>query len=439
MTETKLKLSNEERMLYEHIQGIFQDRINFYLKQGLESAKEHRSSILAMLVRLRQVRPPTTPATKRTSTHPKVCIHPFLVMQQVTEAWTEKEVEQAVSDIKQGNLTKLYEKLVTEMTAVGDVTECPICFDEFTDPFITPCRHVYCKECILAVFDSPAAHGQVDGEENPDVEEVGVKIACPSCRARVSRDEIEPYMTPEERRKQKLDEETAIALYEDIQTKDLDEYESDEESLPDDLASALLKRAPVKKEASIPLRMSTALAQPPEVIEIDSDEDLLEVFRRDPAPLKATKPNYRRNMPEHWANLLYRHQWLPSTKLTQLRDQLDEWRREAGSDKIIIFSQFVRALDLVQRVCEMEGWGCCRYHGEMKLDEREETLEAFEEDDDMQFMLTSIKCGGVGLNLTSTSPFWDILMIVANRVIILDVWWNWQIEHQAIDRYDNCK
>jgi hypothetical protein len=27
-------------------------------------------------------------------------------------------------------------------------------------------------------------------------------------------------------------------------------------------------------------------------------------------------------------------------------------------------------------------------------------------------------------------------MVVANKVICMDLWWNWQVENQAIDRYD---
>ena len=32
-------------------------------------------------------------------------------------------------------------------------------------------------------------------------------------------------------------------------------------------------------------------------------------------------------------------------------------------------------------------------------------------------------------------------IVVANRVVLLDLWWNWQIENQAIDRYGSftCK
>jgi SNF2 family DNA or RNA helicase len=334
----------------------------------------------------------------------KVCIHPFLVMRKVTEDWSEKEMQQAVSDVKAGNVTELYKKLVVELTAVGDVAECPICMDPHVDPLITPCRHIFCSDCIHGVFDNPAAHGQVEGEEDNDVEEVGLKIACPSCRAKVCRADLKEYVPPEERRQQKLDNETALALYRTLQEKNFEDYESDEESLPD-ITVALRQRAsmktdPVKRDPTVPLPMETPVAA--QIIEIDENaDDLFDVFRQDPVPVEHTTRNCTRKMPEHWANLVYKQQWMPSTKLTALRDQLSAWRQEAGSDKVIVFSNFVMALDLVQRICEMEKWKCCRYHGEMKIDERDETIEQFEEDEEMQFMLTSIKCGGVGLNLTS--------------------------------------
>ena len=341
----------------------------------------------------------------------KVCIHPFLVMRQVTEDWTEREVEQAVADVKNGNMTELYQKFVEQLTAisddpVGDVTECPICMDEFHQPLITPCRHIFCSDCINSVFDNPQARGQVDGDEDIEVEEVGLKIACPSCRAKVRRVDLKQYIPPMQRKTPKVDDETAIAVFRTLQEKGFDEYESDEESLPD-IAVALRQRAsikadPVKREATVPLRRDTPASR--QIIEIDEDaDDIFDIFREDPVSLEDTAQNQTRKMPEHWANLVYKQQWVPSTKLTALRDQLEVWRQEAGTDKVIIFSNFVMALDLVERVCEMENWKCCRYHGEMKIDEREETIESFEEDEELQIMLTSIKCGGVGLNLTSTS------------------------------------
>lgn len=408
MEDIKLELSKEERILYDHIQGIFQDRINRLLEEGEEVAKKQQSNILGMLCRLRQVQSPNLALTADGF---KVCIHPFLVMRKVTEDWSEKEMEQAVSDVKAGNVTELYKKFVEELTAVGDVSECPICMDPHVDPVITPCRHIFCSECIHDVFDNPAAHGHIEGDDDgDDVEEVGLKIACPSCRAKVCRADLKEYVPPEKRKKPKLDDETAIAVFKTLQDKSFDDYESDEESLPD-ITVALRQRAsvkadPMKGESTVlPVPRTRETRDPAQIIEIDeNDENLFDIFAQEPVPFEDSPPTYTRKMPEHWANLVYKRQWMPSTKLTALRDQLAAWRREAGTDKVIIFSNFVMALDLVQRVCEMEKWKCCRYHGEMKIDERDETIEQFEEDEEMQFMLTSIKCGGVGLNLTSNSP-----------------------------------
>lgn len=32
--------------------------------------------------------------------------------------------------------------------AVAEAEECPICMDVFTDAVVTPCTHVFCRECI---------------------------------------------------------------------------------------------------------------------------------------------------------------------------------------------------------------------------------------------------------------------------------------------------
>jgi SNF2 family DNA or RNA helicase len=47
----------------------------------------------------------------------------------------------------------------------------------------------------------------------------------------------------------------------------------------------------------------------------------------------------------------------------------------------------------------------------------------FQEDDDCQVFLISLKAGGLGLNLTA-----------ADYVFLLDPWWNPAVEAQAIDR-----
>ena len=117
--------------------------------------------------------------------------------------------------------------------------------------------------------------------------------------------------------------------------------------------------------------------------------------------VKQVEKDRRSTRSERWKDILDNDDiWIPSAKLTALRNRIEYWRDHHFEDKIIIFSQFVKALDLVEKICDTEGWPCTRYHGEMSLEDRETSLRTSEDNDDIPIMLTSIKCGGVGLNLT---------------------------------------
>lgn len=59
----------------------------------------------------------------------------------------------------------------------------------------------------------------------------------------------------------------------------------------------------------------------------------------------------------------------------------------------------------------------------MDIKQRAEAVNQFFDDPEYKVLLVSTKAGSLGLNLT-----------VANRVILLDVWWNPALENQAIDR-----
>ncbi|KAI8822237.1 SNF2 family N-terminal domain-containing protein [Fimicolochytrium jonesii] len=91
--------------------------------------------------------------------------------------------------------------------------------------------------------------------------------------------------------------------------------------------------------------------------------------------------------------------------------------------KIIIFSQFTSMLNIVEKPLKRKGYKFCRYDGSMKNAHREEALERLRSDPETKILLISLKCGSLGLNLTA-----------ANRVIMLDMWWNPALEDQAIDR-----
>lgn len=92
-----------------------------------------------------------------------------------------------------------------------------------------------------------------------------------------------------------------------------------------------------------------------------------------------------------------------------------------GGHKVLVFSQFVRHLNLFKQYFEQENIRYAYLDGATQ--NRGNVVQRFQEDADLRVFLISIKAGGVGLNLTE-----------ADYVFILDPWWNPAIEQQAIDR-----
>lgn len=243
----------------------------------------------------------------------------------------------------------------------------------------------------------PNARGMADGDNDDDVEEAGESIACPVCRHKLTRENIGKFVAPGT--KKELDPEEAREKYNKLVWEISSDDDSDNESLPD-LATMYTKNV-AKREITPPPAVVEPEPEPEPLVPFnpDEDEDLLEVFRNNPVPRQEPKRQHN-NASQHWAEILDRDEPLSSVKLDALRDQLAEWRENHSEDKIIIFSQFVRGLDLVEKLCDEQGWKTTRYQGEMTLEQRETSLRTFEDDDEVMIMLTSLKCGGVGLNLT---------------------------------------
>ena len=107
-----------------------------------------------------------------------------------------------------------------------------------------------------------------------------------------------------------------------------------------------------------------------------------------------------------------------SAKRARLMALLEELVAEGR--KVLIFSQFVKMLKLVEREVAARGWGYAMLHGRTK--DRDAEVAAFQSGD-LPLFLVSLKAGGTGLNLTA-----------ADTVIIYDPWWNPAVERQAMDR-----
>ena len=108
-----------------------------------------------------------------------------------------------------------------------------------------------------------------------------------------------------------------------------------------------------------------------------------------------------------------------SGKFDEVKRNIRNLRAEGH--KALIFSSFVKHLELVESFLKKEKIDYAFLTGQTK--DREAQVKKFQEKEDCQFFLISLKAGGVGLNLTA-----------AEYVLILDPWWNPAAESQAIAR-----
>jgi SNF2 family DNA or RNA helicase len=90
-------------------------------------------------------------------------------------------------------------------------------------------------------------------------------------------------------------------------------------------------------------------------------------------------------------------------------------------DKVLIFSSFVEHLKLYRTFLDAQNIKYAYLDGATK--DRKEQVEKFQNDNETQVFLLSLKAGGTGLNLTK-----------ASYVFLLDPWWNPAAEAQAYDR-----
>ncbi|WP_352423141.1 DEAD/DEAH box helicase [Proteiniphilum sp.] len=93
----------------------------------------------------------------------------------------------------------------------------------------------------------------------------------------------------------------------------------------------------------------------------------------------------------------------------------------AEQHKVLIFSSFVKHLQLFADYFDRQGWRYAWLTGSTV--DRQGEIEKFNNDDGVKAFFISLKAGGTGLNLTA-----------ADYVFILDPWWNPAAEMQAVSR-----
>ncbi|KAK5655714.1 hypothetical protein OQA88_5251 [Cercophora sp. LCS_1] len=148
-----------------------------------------------------------------------------------------------------------------------------------------------------------------------------------------------------------------------------------------------------------------------------NSRDLFKVVRHDDDPEETVSPDGPRiSLQRLGAND-------SSSKVVALIDHLRNLRRENPTIKSVIFSQFTSFLSILEPVLARANMRFLRLDGSMAQKARAAVLTEFKESTKFTVLLISLKAGGVGLNLTS-----------AKRVFMMDPWWSFAIEAQAIDR-----
>ena len=115
---------------------------------------------------------------------------------------------------------------------------------------------------------------------------------------------------------------------------------------------------------------------------------------------------------------LYKGERRLSTKMAFALGVINNLGRD---DKLIVFSQFVQALEEFGGYLAENGIQYVLLFG--TTTDRHTPVDRFQNDANIRVFLSSIKAGGVGLNLTS-----------ADYVLLLDDWWNPAVEAQAFSR-----
>ncbi|KAG6855888.1 hypothetical protein H0H87_009686, partial [Tephrocybe sp. NHM501043] len=427
----KLQFSDEERDVYKMVEAQAQVNFNRFLRAGTVLKNYHQ--VLVLLLRLRQI-----------------CSHPSLIQEGGSGLTSPNEAEEDGSSFN-GELARARKLVSTEFVTKMKATfkasalqrmevernsvdvsaedeECPICFDVLTDAVVTPCTHVFCRECLTDVLNTPEIHipdypNKYKANERP----------CPSCRSAVCEEKLfsRAAFLPSDA---ELSTETGdigvkvdASMSSDIKGRGkpkgkavkLDHFDANsDEDYDDDMLDFIVEDEEEKEEKDS-RRMSKKLLDKRKAIDmLDSNDEETpeekEIFfgRRVPALPEAIKL-----MPK----------FLPSTKMKCMMERLNQLVEERPDEKTLIVSQWTSCLSLVSKYLTEKGIIHVKYQGDMNRVKRDQAVRVFMAKDKARVMLMSLKCGGksicVGLNLTR-----------ANNVISLDLGWSHAIEAQSFDR-----
>ncbi|EFR00181.1 DNA repair protein RAD5 [Nannizzia gypsea CBS 118893] len=153
--------------------------------------------------------------------------------------------------------------------------------------------------------------------------------------------------------------------------------------------------------------------------------DLQRLYHSKPIPIVKGPKTRHFNVPreDERAHIINTNYNIPSAKLRAVKTFVSRWLKESPGTKITIFTQFIGMISALCTLCDVEGWGYTTLCGKIHHRTRHSNIKRFREDKNTSILISSLKTGGVGLNLT-----------MANKCILVDLWWNEAIEQQAFCR-----
>ncbi|KAJ7136080.1 SNF2 family N-terminal domain-containing protein [Mycena epipterygia] len=444
-----LEFGQEERDIYTRVETMQQAKFNRYLKAG--TVLKNYASVLVLLLRLRQLCSHPSLIQEGDGTH-------FLAPDEVDEPEEYRdELARARAVMSADFVKKMKEKFKESALrriqaekespdAVVDQDDCPICFDALTAAVVTPCGHQFCKDCLTDVLETPLP--EQAGNDGP-IRYKANERPCPACRSAICADNLFPSAAFEPTDKDlagDADEESDIEMI-DVNAKpaskgkgkakakrparkttkaiildssdvDGDETEEDDDAYDSELSDFIVESDEDEEEKDARRSMKKRLGKRRAITTIvDSDDEDEEIAPEEKEVLFGAKPRLSKEA----VKLMPR--FLPSTKMKHMMDVLKKLAEEHPDEKTLIVSQWTGCLNIVSDYLTESGIVHVKYQGDMNRNKREQAVQVFMSKDKARVMLMSLKCGGVGLNLTR-----------ANNVISLDLGWSPAIDAQAHDR-----
>ncbi|KAF7349219.1 putative ATP-dependent helicase C23E6.02 [Mycena sanguinolenta] len=458
-----LEFSPEERDIYNQVETAQQAKFNKYLREGS-----------GMSINIFTNQP-------LTFIQSSLCSHPALIQENGSH-WLDAdeandpeeyrtELSRARAIMPKEFVTKMKEKFKDRalsrmqaekesQEATAEVDDCPICFDALTSPVVTGCGHEFCRECLGSyihfamptprqirdpddVFKTPApeqANGRYKADERP----------CPACRSPITSEKLFPsaafeptdkdlagesddqgsdiemlYAKPAKpvsksrgKTKEKAQRPARKAPKEIV--LDSSDVGGSDNALGDDYEGSDLSDFIVEsnedEEEKDARRKMKRLGKWRRITIVDSDDEMEE------AP-EETEVLFGRRPRLSKAEVKLMPRFLPSTKMKAMIDMILKLAKERPDEKTLVISQWTACLNIVSDYLMEKNIIHVKYQGDMTNAKRDQAVQHFMSKDKATVMLMSLKCGGVGLNLTR-----------ANNVISLDLGWSPAVDQQAFDR-----